>query len=217
MNETIGQRIKQMRKERHLTQNDLAKKIQGVSHAAISQWEADLTKPNADDLYDLSLVFNCDFAWLLRGGSGNVTQHELSDISKIPVVSYYYLKEILENSNDTRIINSDKDEYIMSDIKYMGRVIALRVTDDSMKPDFMADDMVVFDLNLAPAPGEFVVAKIDDRFFFRKFKANELAAENSGSFSLVPLNDDYAPLSSNQYNIQIVGTLVEHRIYRRKR
>ena len=48
---TIGQRIKQKRKELHLTQADLAKKVQGVSHAAISQWETDITKPNAENLY----------------------------------------------------------------------------------------------------------------------------------------------------------------------
>ena len=52
MIETLGQRIKEQRKALKLTQVDLARKMQGVSHAAISQWENDTTKPNAENLLD---------------------------------------------------------------------------------------------------------------------------------------------------------------------
>lgn len=92
MQATIGQRIKKKRKELKLTQADLAKKIQGVSHAAISQWESDTTKPNAENLYDLSQIFKCDFVWLLRGEGKDISIHQIENITKIPVVSYRSLK-----------------------------------------------------------------------------------------------------------------------------
>ena len=65
---TIGQRIKQKRKELHLTQADLAKKVQGVSHAAISQWETDITKPNAVNLDMASKVYSNKFLNVILSG-----------------------------------------------------------------------------------------------------------------------------------------------------
>ena len=52
MQATIGQRIRQKRKELKLTQQDLARKMKDVSHVAISQWESNTTKPNAENLYE---------------------------------------------------------------------------------------------------------------------------------------------------------------------
>ena len=65
--ETIGKRIRQRRTELKLTQKDVANAIKGVSHVAISQWESDTTKPNSENLVDLSTVLECDLLWLLRG------------------------------------------------------------------------------------------------------------------------------------------------------
>ena len=36
-------------------------------------------------------------------------------------------------------------------------------------------------------------------------------------FELIPLNSDYPKMSSLKQQISIIGTMVEHRIYRRKR
>lgn len=36
-------------------------------------------------------------------------------------------------------------------------------------------------------------------------------------FELVPLNSDYPTLSSENTPLMIIGTMIEHRIYRRKR
>lgn len=210
---TIGQRIKQKRKELHLTQADLAKRVQGVSHAAISQWETDITKPNAENLYDLSQIFKCDFVWLLRGEGENITPHKIENVTKIPVFRY----DDLKNWDSTRIINHTETEYIMSEINHSEFAVAFNIIDDSMTPDFLVGDLIVIDPKVRPLPGEFVLARSGETTLFRKFKASELDLGNEQSFSLIPLNDDYASLSSSNHEIEIIGTMVEHRIYRRKR
>lgn len=213
MQTTIGQRIKEKRKELHLTQADLAKKVQGVSHAAISQWESDITKPNAENLYDLLQIFKCDFGWLLHGEGRSIIPHEIEDTVKIPVLRY----EDLKNWDSARIINHIETEYIMSEINHSEFAVAFNIIDDSMAPDFLVGDLIVIDPTVRPLPGEFVLARSGETTFFRKFKANKLDMDKEQSFSLIPLNDDYASLSSSNHEIKIIGTMVEHRIYRRKR
>lgn len=90
MNKTIGQRIRQKRKEFKWTQQELAKKLKDISHVAISQWESNTTKPNAENLYELSQILGCDLGWLLKGEgedtNTNVVFIEDSNNRKIPVL-----------------------------------------------------------------------------------------------------------------------------------
>ena len=53
MNETLGQRIARLRKEKKLTQEDLAKKF-NVTTQAISKWENDLSAPDISILKELA-------------------------------------------------------------------------------------------------------------------------------------------------------------------
>ncbi len=210
MVETIGSRIKSCRKQLHLTQHDLAKRLQGVSHAAISQWESDTTKPNAENLYDLSKVFGCDLAWLLKGGekTPQIVSYMLNDSVKITILA----QEELEKWDSTQFFDYPRNEYIMTDSNYSDFAFAYKIADDSMLPDFSLGDVVVINPDLSPQPGEFVIARYGKMVVFRKFRE----AENN-EFVLLPLNDDYAHISTNQNETKILGTMVEHRIYRRKR
>jgi len=56
MNETMGQIIKRLRKERNLTQEELAEQL-NISAPAISKWENDTTSPDISQIVPLSRVF----------------------------------------------------------------------------------------------------------------------------------------------------------------
>lgn len=56
---TIGERIRILRKDNDLFQEDLAKKI-GVSRQAVASWEADRTLPSVKNAYAMADVFGCD-------------------------------------------------------------------------------------------------------------------------------------------------------------
>lgn len=214
---TIGQRIRQKRKEFRWTQQELAKKLKDVSHVAISQWESNTTKPNAENLYELSLLLKCDFGWLLKGEGqdSNITPIEKDDNINIPVLTTVQLQQLDTTNNSPSI--SNVGEFIMTNGPVSEAAFAFRVIDDSMKPEFIAGDIVIMDVLQIPNPGEFVIARVDNEVIFRKFQLESYRDGKTESFSLSPLNNDFPTLSSAKNRIVILGTMVEHRIYRRKR
>lgn len=57
-------RLKEMREERHLTQNEVAQQIQ-TSQTNIGRWEKGLNEPTASFLVRLADFFNCSVDYLL--------------------------------------------------------------------------------------------------------------------------------------------------------
>lgn len=211
---SIGDRIRLKRKELKLTQQELARKMQGVSHVAISQWESNTTKPNAENLYELSLLLGCDFAWLLKGEGSNVATVVNLDKQQVPILS---IEDILE-WNGTHPIGIKKEgEFIMTNYKISELAFALRIIGDSMNPEFIEGDIVIIDPTIKPKPGEFVLAKTANEIFFRKFRLDQISSTEGVPFMLSPMNEDYTSVYSSHQDITILGTMIEHRIYRRKR
>lgn len=63
---TLGQRIKQRRKEVGLSQSKLSKAA-GVSDSSISLWESDITSPRGENLHKLASALQCSPTWILFG------------------------------------------------------------------------------------------------------------------------------------------------------
>ncbi len=79
--ETFGQRFQRLRKERNLTQEDIAKKV-NMSYQAISKWENDITSPDISLLNTLSTILDVSLDTLL--GKEVVTSLEpTKDLSKL--------------------------------------------------------------------------------------------------------------------------------------
>ena len=66
MNETLGKRIAQYRKEQSLTQENLAERL-GISSQAVSKWETDQTCPDILLLPQLSNLLGVSVDTLLSG------------------------------------------------------------------------------------------------------------------------------------------------------
>ena len=60
----LGRRIKELRKKRNITQQDLAEML-GVSYQAISRWENNITSPDITTLPVLANIFNVTVDYLL--------------------------------------------------------------------------------------------------------------------------------------------------------
>lgn len=81
-----------------------------------------------------------------------------------------------------------------------------------MEPDFKEGDIVIIDPSVKPRPGSFVVAKNGrEEVTFKKYRPRSFDVLGNEIFELVPLNDDYPIMKSNEQTIEIVGTMVEHR------
>ncbi|MBU5671759.1 helix-turn-helix domain-containing protein [Paenibacillus brevis] len=63
----LGAKIKVLRKQLNLNQNDFAKTI-GISQGRLSEIEQGKTKPSAETLYEIRNKFNVDLNWLFDEG-----------------------------------------------------------------------------------------------------------------------------------------------------
>lgn len=67
MNQKVGTFITLLRKENHLTQEQLAEKL-GVTNRSVSRWENGYTLPDLSLMKELSQIFNVTLPELLNGG-----------------------------------------------------------------------------------------------------------------------------------------------------
>lgn len=112
----------------------------------------------------------------------------------------------------------DADDWLMTDLELSASAFALTIRGDSMLPEFNPGDRVIIDPDVAPHPGDFVAAKNGEQeATFKKYRPRGMDAQGNMVFELVPLNEDYPTLRSDVQPIRIVGTMVEHRKYRRPR
>ncbi len=63
---TFGQKLKQLRKEKHFSQSDIADFLQ-VDQTTISVWELDKCEPNFKTLKTISVAFDISIDELLSG------------------------------------------------------------------------------------------------------------------------------------------------------
>lgn len=89
---------------------------------------------------------------------------------------------------------------------------ALDVEGVSMMPEFRPGDRIIIEPEIAPNPGDFVVARNGtDQATFKKYRPRGIDGSGNMVFELVPLNDDYATLRSDTEHLTVIGVMTEHR------
>lgn len=133
----------------------------------------------------------------------------------IPVISY------VQAGNWRDIVDNNpigySDDTIPARGEYGMYTFALRIMGNSMEPEFKEGDVVVIDPEVAPTPGDYVVARNHvEEATFKKYRPRGISESGNTIFELVPLNEDYAIMRSDQQTIQIIGTMVEHTRFRKR-
>lgn len=91
--------------------------------------------------------------------------------------------------------------------------VGLTVLGAAMEPDYCEGDRVFVDPDVLPAPGDVVVAVLDDsKLILRKLR---MLTPGGEEFELVAKQEDYAPVQSTTSNVRIAGVVVEHHRFRR--
>lgn len=95
----------------------------------------------------------------------------------------------------------------------------LEIEGDSMLPDFRPGDRVLIDPDVSPNPGDYVAARnTKQEATFKKYRVRGIDESGKEVFELVPLNDDYPVIRSDEHHLYVIGTMIEHRRkFRRKR
>ena len=96
----IGTRIQQKRKEKKLTQEQLAEKL-GVSVGYVSQMERGIVKINLDRLAEIGTLLETELPYFITGtvsAQGSYLQDELSErIAKLPSQKRKFLSDIIDS------------------------------------------------------------------------------------------------------------------------
>lgn len=191
----------------------------GASSQTLHNWE--LRGISKQGLVLAQRVIGCSASWL-EAGAGPMSIGGVPNVAPaavgakhIPLISY------VQAGVWTGIVDNyapgDAEEFLLTDLELSGSAFALEIKGDSMLPEFKPGDRVIIDPDVCPQPGDFVVAKNgQEEATFKKYRPRGVNESGDLVFELVPLNEDYPSMRSDVTPIRIVGTMVEHRKYRRR-
>lgn len=150
--ESVGQRIKQKRKESHYNQRDFAAKL-GIDASQYSKIENGKLMPTLSQLMDISSILHTSTDWLLKGFT-----EENSYVAE-PVPSYLKTKDpILEHQQiplydfeaaaSIVTLFKDKNQQLPVDYIQIPHLAksdgAIYVTGDSMYPLLKSGDIIIY-------------------------------------------------------------------------
>lgn len=222
MNTELSTRIKEALTGSGKTQAQIAREL-GKTPGAVSHWITGETKSlKAETAAALERVTGYSATWIatgrgskMAGEPANIAPAEIG-ARLIPLLDYVQAGAWTSTQN---IDLSEVSEWLTSDIEARGEVFALEIRGESMTPEFAEGDRVVIDTGIRAQPGDYVVAQqAGGKATFKKYRLRGID-QNTGveKFDLIPLNEDYPTLSADERTARIVGVMVEHRRYRRRR
>ncbi|GAA4349987.1 hypothetical protein GCM10023185_07190 [Hymenobacter saemangeumensis] len=187
--DTAAMKIKLLRKQAGLTQQDLAKKI-GVSRAAISQFETGESKPSVETLVKLSSEFDVDVEDLLKSTDVSPRQRNATRIPienlNLRVLPYLPIRAratFAESfADDTHKYNWEQAESMavidIPDTKEFTDALVVEVNGDSMEPTLRSGAKVVVtpvvQSNWQYLPSGIYCIIYNDSFVVKRVKNNTL-------------------------------------------
>lgn len=127
----------------------------------------------------------------------------------IPVISSVQAGALKEMENPYETGDGYAVEYT-DDVKLSRWAFCLDVEGLSMAPRFQPGDRLFVDPDRSPSPGNFVVARNgSNQATFKKYRPRGMDANGNEIFELVPLNDDFPTLRSDQEKLIVIGVVTE--------
>ena len=157
---TTGERIKQLRLERGLTQEELGAKL-GVQRAAVQKYEKGTVKNiKRDALIRLAEILETTPEYLL--GWDEMPKNVIP-IPDVPIVHIPVIGRVAAGEScfaDNNIV--DYEPVLSTDISTAEKYAFLRVIGDSMYPVFMEGDLVLVQVQESIDSGTYAVVTVDN-------------------------------------------------------
>ena len=207
----VGDKIRATRKLRGMTLEDLALAV-GSDTGNLSRIERGKQGFSEELLRSLAIALKVAPAAFFEENM-NVEPSVLG-LRSVPLLDH--VQAGIWTSVQDRKTDAEPSEFILTDLLLGPQAFAMRIRGDSMLPQFKEGDKVIIDPDVAPHPGDFVVAVNGGDAVFKQYRdrgRNELGQE---VFELTPLNQLYPTIRSDITPMRIVGTMIEHRTYRKR-
>lgn len=192
-----GQRIRELRLERGLSQEELGKLVGGVGRAAVNKWEVGLTRNLRRDVIErLSEIFNVSPAYIM--GMTDDRSGGTYEIRRVPMLGQIAAGQPI-------MAHEEHGEYVVVDTNL--RVdFCLRVRGDSMIAARIHDGDVVFVRSQPTVEnGEIAVIMIDGEVTLKRVYITQ------EGLILKPENSKYAPIfvpKDDGRDVRILGKAV---------
>lgn len=217
----LAERIREAIKHSGKSQAQIATET-GKSAGAVTQWVNGTSKSlRAETAAALERATGYRAAWLVTGRGPKLVSEESNvapapvGAKSVPLISHVQAGLWTEASDPYAV--GDAADWLMTDLELSSSAFALEIKGDSMLPEFKPGDRVIIDPAISPQPGDYVVAKNgEDEATFKKYRPRGVNERGDMVFELIPLNEDYPSMRSDVTPIRIVGTMVEHRKYRKR-
>lgn len=217
---TLGQRLREARKEAKLSQKELAQRV-NMKQPTLSDLENDVTK-GSTAIAAIASALGVNALWLAEGRGAKKPSEAFQNVAsaeigqrRIPLISS------VQAGMMTEVVDpfppGGAFEYLLTDLDLSEHAFALELKGRSMEPEFHEGDRIIVDPAIHPQPGDFVVAKNGgEEATFKKYRPRGIGPSGREVFELVPLNPDYPTINSENEPARIIGVMVEHRRYRRR-
>lgn len=190
--------------------------------------EVGMTKGRVSQLLDPNVAFGeraaanicAKLPWLpdrwFEQGDTNVLPAQVGS-RRVPVISPIRAGDFREIVDAFAM--GEGEDHIYTDEDVSPYSFALKIEGDSMLPDFAEGDRVIIDPDVRPHSGDFVAARNGKGgATFKKYRLRGVDDHGREVFELIPLNTDkYDTMRSDLEPLEVIGTMVEHRKYRRRR
>ncbi len=215
----IASRIRQAREKAGLSLSQLGKLID-VTGSGIGHWENARRVPGVPDIIKLASALKISPQYLACLDDNDFIPFALPVLNLEQTINYkkftpaHLADQIIKQSGVSHLyIDNQLAENISQ------HTFAIKVQDESMKPNFNLGDHVIIDPEFNLAPNDIVLIKLknEELPILRQVQQLKKTADNKPIFELVALNSDWPVdriTDPDQYDL--IGVMVAHLAYHAK-
>ncbi|MBO0586492.1 XRE family transcriptional regulator [Sporosarcina sp. E16_8] len=197
---SVGQKIRTLRKNKQLTQVELAK-ILNLAPTAVSAWERNANKPMMDKIVMMSELFEVPVTHFfdLKDGLSNIIEVSQRTV-RIPV-----LGEIA--CGDPILVEANYEDYrtVLEENLPAGDLVYLQAKGDSMHPTIPNGSMVLIRIQEEVENGEIAAVT----FNLNAYATLKRVKKQNGIIILMPDNPSHEPIVVTRENpVRIIGKAI---------
>ena len=204
--EEIGHRIEAERKAKGLTRKALAELTDDLKQSRINNWERGIRTPGPEEIKQLAKALDVSPSFLMCLTDHKQHPHTTSVGALIPLLDH---QQACDAHRWVQAIKNGECGEGVSFIPISNELaaglgeyaFALKMKDDSMRPELKIHDILIINPDCIPNPGNFVVARLEDdsEAIVRRYKQLS-AVKKSHEFELLALNDAWASIRVDNTN-----------------